>query len=176
VTILPIGKQKPTRNKVPSGFTLIELVLVCVIILILVTLSTPLFRNPFAGVRAGNTCRQLSHLMRYVQAKAIAERRLCRINFNFEQGSFWPAVEKDESPGEFEPIKGKWGKTFDLPQGVSISGSGEAFSGKAGESPVIRFYPDGSSDKAEIKIFGSDEDVFTVTTQRNIGYVDVREK
>jgi hypothetical protein len=104
--------------------------------------------------------------MRYVQAKAIAERRLCRINFNFEQGSFWPGVEKEEGPGEFERIEGKWGRTFDLPQGVSISG----------ETPVIKFYPDGSSDKAEIKIFGSAEDVFTITTQRNIGYVNVREE
>lgn len=173
---MPIGKQKPPRNKGPSGFTLIELVLVCVIILILVSLSTPLFRKPFAGVRVRNTCRQLTHLMRYVQAKAIAERRLCRINFNFEQGSFWPVVEKDESPGEFERIEGKWGRTFDLPQGVSISGKILSEAGKAGETLVIRFYPDGSSDKAEIKIFGSAEDVFTITTQRNIGYVNVQEE
>ena len=103
--------------------------------------------------------------MRYVQAKAIAERKFCRINFDFGKGTFWPTVQDETSPTEFKKIKGRWGKTFRTPAGISING----------ESSSITFYPDGSSEKTEIKISNNEGKTFTITTQKNIGYVKIEE-
>lgn len=148
-----------------AGFTFIELVLVTVIILILVGLSTPLFKRPFSSIQLRNTCQDLVQLMRYVQTKSIAERKFCRINFDFEKGIFWPTVQDDTQPEKFVKIKGSQGMPFKVPLGISIEG----------ESSFIAFYPDGTSDKADIKISDTRGKTFTVTTQRNTGYVKIEE-
>ena len=165
--ILPIGKRSQPKNK---GFTFIELVLVVIIILVLVGLSIPQFRRPFTSIQLRNTCQNLVQLMRYVQAKAIAERRFCRINFDFEKGTFWPTIEDDISPGKFKRINGKWGRTFKVPDGISISGD-DSFV----EASFVTFYPDGSSDKAKIEISDSKGKAFAITTQRAISYVEIEE-
>ena len=109
--ILRIGQLSRGKNK---GFTFIELVLVTIIILILVGFIPPLFRKSFSGIQLKETTQNLTQLMRYVQARAIAERKVCRINFDFEQGTFWA-----------EGIKGRWGKTFNVPLGISIKARDE---------------------------------------------------
>jgi len=160
--ILRIGKRNQLKNK---GFTFIELALVAIIILVLVGLSTPLFRRPFSSIQLKNTCQNIVQLIRYIQAKAIAERKFCQINFDFEKGIFWLTMEDDTSPGEFKRIKGKWGATFKVPDGISINS----------DTSFITFYPDGSSDQARIRIFDSKGKAFTVITQKNFGYVKIEE-
>lgn len=186
--ILPIGRRSQAKNKgftppflltkrycesEKAGFTFIELVLVTIIILVLVGLSTPLFRKPFRGIQLKNTCQDLVQLMRYAQARAVAERRFCRVNFNFDSNKFWLTIQSDSDPLEFKPLKERWGKTLRAPEGIFIDGELE---GKIDdETSFITFYPDGSSDKAKIKISDNKGRTFSITTQRNIGYVKVEE-
>ncbi len=160
--ILRIGKSSRSRNK---GFVLIELVLVAAIILVLAGLAIPLFGSPFRDIQLKDTSQNLVQLMRYVQAKAIAERKFCRINFDFAKGIFWPTVESDTHSGEFSRIKGKRGKAHNLAPDISI----------AGKSAFVTFYPDGSSDQAKIEISHSRGKAFTITTPRYIGDVKIEE-
>jgi len=157
-----IGKRPLLKNK---GFTFVELILVTVIILVLVGLSTPLFRKPFRNIQLKNTCRNLVQLMRYGQAKTIAERRLSRVNLDVGKGIFWLTVQDDTSPAEFKRIKERRGRTFKIPDNISIDS----------EISFITFYPDGSSDKAEIKISDNKGKAFIITTQRAIRYAEVEE-
>lgn len=120
-----------------SAFTLIELALVTVIILIIAGLSAPRLRRPFRSIQLKNTSQGIVNLLRYAQARSIAEREIQRIDFD----------------------------NFKIPGGISISS----------ESDFINFYPDGSADKAEIKISDNKGKAFTVTIQRNTGYVRVEE-
>jgi prepilin-type N-terminal cleavage/methylation domain-containing protein len=163
--ILSIGSLSQLKNR---GFTFIELILVAIIISVLAGLTTPLFRKPLRSIRLKNTCRNLVHLMRYAQAKSIAERKLCRINLDLQQGAFW-LTEQDEdgsfSADGFERLQGTWGRVVYLPDGISLSA----------EAPLITFYPDGSSDRVKLKIFAGEEEHFAITAQRNIAYVQVEE-
>lgn len=165
--MLRIGRPKTPKNR---GFTFIELVLVSIIILVLVGLSTPLFRRSFSGVQLKQTCQNLTQLMRYLQAKAIAERNILRLNFDFAQGTFWPTVEDEESVGKFKRIKGRWGATVKAAEGVAIEAL-EEISVSEGV-PYISFYPDGSSDKTKIKISDNKGKSFIITTQRIITYAE----
>lgn len=160
--ILQIGKRARERNK---GFTFIELVLVTIIMLILLGFSTPFFKKPFANLQLKRTTQDLMQLMRYVQAKAIAQRELHQINLDFSKSSFWASIKKDDSSGELRRLSGRWGKTFQTPEGISI----------ASESSVITFYPNGSSDKAEIKISNITGEAFIITTDRTIKYAEFEE-
>ncbi len=161
--ILKVGKHSHLKNK---GFTLIEIVLVSIIIVILVGVSSPVFRNSFSGIQAKDACQNLVYLMRYLQAKSIAERVFSRVNFDFKEGLFWASLEKKDQPGEFERLKGKWGKAYKIPQGISLSLEAE-------DEPVIEFYPDGSSSSVKIKISDNKAAAFSINTQRTIRYEQV---
>ncbi len=159
-------KFKPTiANKGRAGFTFIELILVTTLLLILAGVSTPLFRKSLSGIQAKDTAQTLVQLMRYAQAKAIAERKLSQINFDFSEGSFWLTVQSEASPEEYIRPKGKWGAIVTAPEGISLEG----------ETELIVFYPDGTSDKAEIKISDQKGASFAISTQRTIRYVELEE-
>ncbi|MBN2097659.1 MAG: prepilin-type N-terminal cleavage/methylation domain-containing protein [Candidatus Omnitrophica bacterium] len=160
--ILPVGRPNQLKS---NGFTLIELVLVASIILILVAVTAPQFRGPFQKIQLKNTCQNLVQLMRYAQARAVAERRLCRINFDLEEMSFWLTSADAAEAGKFSNIQGRWGRRFKFAQGVSVQLELE---GEANEERFITFYPDGSQEKARVQITDRAGETFTITTQRNV--------
>lgn len=164
--MLRIGKLSHLRNR---GFTFIELVLVAVIILVAAGLSVPLFRKSFSSLHLKTTCQDLVRLMRYVQTKSIVERRVCRVNFDLEKAFFWPTVQDETSRGEYKEIKGRWGKAVKIPNGILVESDIED------NASFISFYPDGSSTKAEIKLHDKKGKTFIITTQRTIGYAEVKE-
>ncbi len=160
--MLLIGRRRQARNK---GFTFIELTLVAIIILILVGLSTPLFRKSFRSSLVNDTSQRLVQLMRYAQARAVAERELCRINFDFAKGTFWLSVQDQGVADGFKRIEAKWGKIIKVPKGISIKA----------KAPFITFYPDGNSDRTTIKISNSEGKTLAVTAKRHISYVQIKE-
>ncbi len=143
--MLPIGKRKhrnnsikafiPLDNKYLTGFTLIELVLVILLISILIGLSTPIFRRTFSNLELKNTTYNISKMINYAEEMAIIDKVNYKINFDFEKGKYW--ITKGE-----EKIGGRYGRTFFLPRGLTFTGKREE----------ITLYPDGSSGRAEIKI------------------------
>lgn len=156
------GKISLRQNR---GFTFIELALATIVILILVGLATPLFRKPFSDLQLKNTGQTIVRLIRYAQAKAIAERRYTRINFDLDQGTFWSTVKNEDSLGQFQRIEGKWGQVFKAPKGTSIYL----------ERPLITFYPDGSCDQTEIKLSDGKGKDLSISIEKNIGYVNIQE-
>jgi Tfp pilus assembly protein FimT len=150
------------RNK---AFTFIELVLVTTIILVLIGLVVPAFRKSFYDIKLRDACQTMVQLMRYAQTQAIAERKFCKINFDFERGTYQLTVADDNLPDEFKNITGRWGNIFTVPEGISING----------ELPFIIFYPDGNLDKTKIVISDNEAKTFTINVQRNIHCVQTEE-
>jgi len=70
------------------GFTLIELVLVGLIILIMVSVSVPMFRRTFSNVQLDETAYNIVKFMNYARAKAIAERVRAKLDFDFDTGEY----------------------------------------------------------------------------------------
>lgn len=165
-----IGRPKILENK---GLTFIELILVAIIIFVLVGLSTPLFKTSFSGIQLKKTCQELIQLMRYAQAKSIAERGITRINLDFDKGTFWLSVQEDSASGKFKRLGGRWGKVFTIAQAITIEPVGDLPEDQ--EMPCISFYPDGTSDKAKIKISDKKGKAFIITTQRTISYAEIEE-
>lgn len=151
------------KNGKDAGFTFIELILVAVIILALLGMAVPLFRGVFTGVRLQDSCQYLTQLMRWTQTKSIAERRIYRINFDFEKGTFWLTAQDSADNKKFSRIEGRWAKVHRLPEGITAEG----------EDAVIAFYPDGTTDKKSIRLSDKRGDGFTITAKRRIGYVRI---
>ena len=137
--IFQIGNRRPRNN---TGFTLIELVLVILLISILTALSTPLFRRTFSDLILRNAALDMAKLINYAQEMAIIEKVNYKVNFNFEERKYWLTRQKPEGVS-YERIKGRYGKPFSLSRDLELSSDKE-------EGFIL--YPDGRSDKAKIEI------------------------
>lgn len=118
-----------------TGFTLIELLIVSVIILALVSFSTPLFRKSFTDLELKESVSNISRLMGLAQQRAIIERRSYRLLFDFE--GMWYRLSRLEGTGrniKFVDVPDSFGRPFKIPQGVDAKGN----------IKEIVFYPDGS--------------------------------
>jgi prepilin-type N-terminal cleavage/methylation domain-containing protein len=136
---LRIGK-KIHRN---SGFTLVELILVILLISILTGLSTPLFRKTLSGLVLKNASFDLAQFINYAREMAIVEKTPHKLNLDFENGKYWITRYAVSEEGVlYKRVKGRYGREYFLPRGLGFTADKKEFI----------FYPDGRSDEAEIKI------------------------
>ncbi len=151
-----------------SGFTLIELTLVTVIILALVGLSAPLFRKTFSDLTAKDTTFNISKLISYAQERAVIDRKNFKIIFNFTSG-YYQLSESQASDGRilYKQIKGRFGKAFHLPQGLSFKDkdSENARARKEEYKKEIVFYPDGRSDPLVIDMLNKEMVGYRITSK-----------
>jgi hypothetical protein len=115
---------------------------VSVLILILINVSTPLFRSTFHRIRLETTCRELSQTMRYLQTRSSVEGVRYRLLFNFQDGAYWGESEKRAAYGDqgFEPLEERIGGRHTIRNGIVAEGN----------VSNITFYPDGRVDNAEL--------------------------
>lgn len=160
--ISPIGKNK--RSLSLTGFTLLELVLVALIILILIGISTPVFRGTFYDIQLEETSYNITKFMNYARAKAITERVNTRLNFDFTESKYWLTISADpEDPENFTNIKGRLGRLYSVPSGVKIEG----------ESPSVIFYPNGRSEDFELILTNKNDKKKSIEVKRETGQANI---
>jgi len=117
---------------------------VIIIIGVLVGVALPQFRKTFDNLELENFTKDIYYLTGYLRESAISQGKVYCLNFASERKEFQVTYRKE---GAFEALKGKFGKIYIVPQGVTIFiDSPEG----AQETKSIYFYPDGSIDKATI--------------------------
>ncbi len=184
--ILRIGRKRhirpaafiPLEGRHIAGFTLIELIIVAVIIVVLVALSAPLFRGTFKGLELKDAAYNISKIIQYGQQRAIIEERRYRLLFDFDKKAYrllvWDEKEKDSklsaggasaSGGGWKEVTGRFGGYFYLPEGVRFKG----------EAEKITFLPNGRCDKISLYVVNKKEKIFEIKTKGRAGYVEVSE-
>jgi len=148
------------------GFTLIELILVILLISVLVGLSTPLFRKTFSALQIRNVVSNTTKIINYAQEMAIIEKTNYRANFDFEKEKYWlTKYVFSENGSAYKKIGGKCGKTFSIPKGLTITGN----------DTEITFYPDGRSEKAEIRIIDKNKEGLLLRVKGFANRVEIKE-
>jgi len=149
--ILPTGRGIRSIR----GFTLIELAIVTVIVLVLVAISTPSFRATFASLELDNTAQDLAKVMIYAQEMSVIDK----VNYKIclEPGShiYWLAKQSPYSgKGKvFDRFAGRFGRTFAVPERIGL---------RANTAEIV-FYPDGHSDEQRIEMNNSLGEKRTIT-------------
>ncbi len=160
--MLPTGRRAGLlKNR--NSFTLVELLLVVIILGVFVGLAVPSFRKTYFNLELSNTAGNVAFLMRYAQARALAERVNYRLNFDQENKSCW--LEKKSVSGEdvFERVSSGFARSIFFPAGIKVSP----------ELKPIGFYPNGKIDSVKIYLENKNQAVFTISTKGQVGYVEV---
>lgn len=128
-----------------SGFTLVELVLVMLLLTIMVGLIVPSFSGVARGRQAPNIAYQLVTLTQWAHTQAMGEGRTYTLNITPAEGKY--QLTADEG-SRAQKLEGRMGQTFTVAEGISISSDLPTSNGQQ----VIRFYPNGRTDPARIRI------------------------
>ncbi len=138
--ILSIGRQG-LKRKNRAGYTFIELILTASIILVIVALSTPLFRKTYYSLRVNLQTKDLAATLNFARERAIMTRAQHAIKLNPEKNTYRMLIINSETD-ETKPVEGRWGRAFTIYSGIRVESSHE----------IIKFYPDGTSNGAAITL------------------------
>lgn len=152
------------------AFTLIELLIVTIILVVIVGISVPNFSPAYKKFQLQKTTDDLAYLMRYAQSRAIVRGVPVRIVFDPQGLSFWleQAVEQesqgfaDEEEVEYLRVEDRFGKAVEIPDGFELRR----------QQDTVTFYPDGRIEKLEIAVC-IEERCFLVLTKGQRGHVRV---
>ena len=168
---LKISKLKSRR-----AFTLIEMVVVIVLISIVAAMIIPEMKGSFNDALLRSTGRDLVNVFSFASSRAVGLGQCYRVRFDAPNGRY--AVERQIHDGtgtDFVPLKDVSGAEGRLDPHIAVaisapeeSSSGNDLSpGPAAQSlpDAISFYPDGTSDAAEVQL--RDRDGFQLLLQLN---------
>jgi prepilin-type N-terminal cleavage/methylation domain-containing protein len=124
--------------------TFIELLIVIAIIGIIAGITLPNFKKTYSSFELDSFVKDVSYLARYLQSNSISYNRICRMDIEqFNERMQFKGLIRGET-GEFNPVKGKFGKAYEAPAGITVS------SLEPNGRNSIFFYPDGTLDKTDI--------------------------
>jgi len=121
------------------GFTLLELLIVILVIVLVLAVTYPSLSKGSAAIHLRTTGRDVLNIFRYAREKAVTEQVGMRVTADRERQRL--VVADDLGDG---------GRFYLMPQDVKIERL--ALGGKeiTDASMVIRFLPNGSSDRGEV--------------------------
>jgi prepilin-type N-terminal cleavage/methylation domain-containing protein len=167
--ILLTGRLKSNSvvgNRISKqGFTLLELIIVSVIILILITVSVPLYRRTYEGLKTTFYVKDITRMMNFCRERAVFERRHYRFVIDQEDNTYRILAEDEES-GRFKPSEDRWGRVFKVPEDISIISAQQE----------INFMPSGVSDSAVIHITSKENKTHSISLDGSTGSIKYYDK
>jgi len=148
-----------------NGFTLLETLLVSSIILVLITLSTPVFKRTYEDLKAAACAQDIVRVINFSRERAIFEKTKYKVVLDFEQNTYQLFVYDDDTE-VFRPLKDRWKTVFKAPEGVKIQA----------DSGSIEFLPSGVSNSVFIDVVGSDGKLYSIMLNGSTGKTRIHEK
>ena len=151
------------------GFTLIEVILVTLLMVILASIALPDFHSTYSLVKLKTATDDLAYAMRYAQSRSIMKNHPVRLEFDAGHARYWllEKVVKDDGTNldEFQRLSGRMGRDAVIPEGVRVEGT----------ENVLNFNFSGDIDKCRFYVC-VDKNCRTISTQEQKGTVRVFEE
>jgi prepilin-type N-terminal cleavage/methylation domain-containing protein len=189
-----ITRSDPIENRTKArAFTLLELLLVMVIIVVLAMVIWPNIGSQNSSTRLEVSADQLASLLKLARSGAMSTGSMYRCVFETE--GMYAVIETEvdplQQPGVFEPLQSHWARLdmgkdqircltveFDEWESRLKAREAELTEGQEqipgeGISPPIMFYPDGTSDSASIVLGDNDNHSVTLTLNGLTGQISL---
>ena len=160
-------KTVQIERSVNRGFTLIELLIVSAVILILIAISTPLFRKSVIDLELRDTVSSLIKFVNYAHQRAVIEGVVYKMEFDSVSGTYRLFKATGVSPDYgFTVPADRFGKVFYIPRDIRIDS----------ELREVFFYPDGHSDAWGLRLINKNNKVSVISSNGILGRIDVETK
>ena len=132
-----------------TGFTLIEILLVIVLVSIFVGLVIPRIGILFFDYEFHSTVSRIEKVIQFASYDAVINKTLYRLSIDRHEKSFCLYQKKaHDDQKEFENVPGKVGSVLVLPENIELSHV---------TTDTIYFFPDGSSTNATFSLTHKNE-------------------
>ena len=171
----PVRSDRAPRSDA-SGFTLLELSIVLLILAIAATFVIPRLRNADSAALTGSAAR-LATTVRYLYAEAAFRRRPMRLNLDLDKQAYWVTVLNDDPDAPEFVIDGSpLSRPTVLPDAVAFADVTLPALGTVAEGIVFaQFLPEGWADPLVVHLKGSRNDYATLAIEPLTGRTRVAE-
>ena len=133
-----------------SGFTLLELLVVLLIMAIAIGIAMPVLSGSARGRRLADTTNEILALTRYGREQAISQGHTFRLNFNLENNTYWLTEQRYGS--EPQALQNEFGRKFEAPEGIWL----ETNIDEQVDGVYVAFQPNGRTQPGTIRVKGVD--------------------
>jgi prepilin-type N-terminal cleavage/methylation domain-containing protein len=130
-----------------AGFTLYEVIIVLIVLLVVSGIVVPSFSGLLPSVRVRRAGDELLSTIAKARDDSVLTSRRFRIVFTREPASYRLEYEPDpmNEPATFRAPPGDWGAPVELPPGVTFSSLDGAVTDPENSDDVLEFLPDGTA-------------------------------
>lgn len=146
-----------TPARLQSGFTLIEIVLVMVVITVALAIAAPSLRNWGKARQRESEAAQLEAVAKWARQRAISDATTYRLNLDAHENSYWVTYQSGQS---FIAPGSSFGRVFTLPEGYGL----QAVTPTGAPLDVIEFAATGRTQMASIRLIARDGSTSLLTT------------
>jgi prepilin-type N-terminal cleavage/methylation domain-containing protein len=100
-----------------SGFTLLELILVMVILCTVLAMVSPSLRGFFSSRQINQVGEQILLLTRYTKTCSVSSGNYYRICFDLDKNTYWLSALTEN---EYVQLENTWGRSFVIPSDIHI--------------------------------------------------------
>ena len=178
IVTLQIGPVQRSRQ---SGFTLLELLVVILIIGLFAALAAVRMDSVVSGGDLRLASRMIIGEIRALRGKAAHTHQAQQLAFNIEKRLFYPVLtdvgEAETALGETERDNTRVNSEKKLPDGVFIEDVAILSKGKIQEGEVrLLFFPDGSIERSLIHLRNEKNDMYTLEINPLTGAVKIYDR
>ncbi|MCK4998736.1 MAG: hypothetical protein KAS23_04345 [Anaerohalosphaera sp.] len=158
-----------------SGFTMVELVAVAVLIALFSSVAISFGRGTFKRLQVEKAAKEVYFAAKYARILAVEKQCDCKLVLNeIDHGIFLAMVNPEAEDGEMTPVSDQFSKPVKFDEGVKFEQITIAtFSEASDDENVITFKPNGTADTAVIQI-GDDKSKYTVYIMASTGKVKIQ--
>lgn len=163
-----INKRRKHRS---SGYTLIELSVVLLILGLILSIFLPRFPG-MAGGDLKTTSRKIIGIIQYTYDEAIGRRQVHRLNYDIREGALWVTILKED--GEFVEADPNLFQKISLPRNVLFKDIKTLHAGTVTEGKTFtQFFPAGRVEKTTLHLVGNKNEETTLVINPLTGRVKV---
>jgi general secretion pathway protein H len=122
-----------------SGFTMLEMIAVLLVIALVAALSPPLFSSGVSASQHRAAARDVAQMLRLARTEAVAKRTDIGVDFNLEQRTMQMPAATNK-------------RIAKIPEGIDIKLTTTAAETKSETLASVRFYPDGGATGGRVSL------------------------